>query len=194
MTSMTEPPVTDNERPIFVDGIGPPLQQLEQDYQPSDDNVGRGRVCRDVLALIAEVKRFVAALSAATTQRDEALAQVGAATTILAEAEKILPGVITTAGRFSIGLNDRERAIAAEGRAEGLAAQLQQTREALQRAQSLHAEQLQAIDDGDDFGEHVGIVRHRRAVYQGQAEIISLWEDALAAAAPATTLDEPEDG
>ena len=57
MTTMTEPPVTDNERPIFVDG--------------------------------------------------------------------------TTAGRFSIGLNDRERAIAAEERAEVLAAQLQQAREAL---------------------------------------------------------------
>ncbi len=41
-------------------------------------------------------------------------AQLDAATTMLAEAERIVPGVITTAGRFSIGLNDRERAVRAE--------------------------------------------------------------------------------
>jgi hypothetical protein len=47
---------------------------------------------------------------------EQAEQKLGAATTMMAEAEKVVPGVITTAGRFSIGLNDRERAEAAEAR------------------------------------------------------------------------------
>lgn len=116
-----------------------------------------------------------AALSAAITERDEALAQVGAATTILAEAEKIVPGIITTAGRFAIGLNDRERALAAEGRA-------------------VAAEQA--------LGEIAYLVMTRRIGIHMNGEeqwptpmhkqIADLARAALAAAAAATTLNEPE--
>lgn len=62
------------ETPTWVDGIGPPLEQLQEDYSASrvaaehdaqfrgaPENIeaaGEARVCRDVLALIAEVKRL----------------------------------------------------------------------------------------------------------------------------------------
>lgn len=115
-----------------------------------------------------------AALSAATTERDEALAQVGAATTILAEAEKIVPGVITTAGRFSIGLNDRERAVAAE---QALA----RTQEVLTEARTFieRARPLLGIGMGNSLGK------------QADDLYVSI-NAALAAAAPVTTLNEPE--
>ena len=58
--------------------------------------------------------RMVAASPALVGRIQELEAKLGAATTMLAEAERIVPGVITTAGRLSIGLNDRERAVKAE--------------------------------------------------------------------------------
>lgn len=42
-----------------------------------------------------------------------------------------------------------------------------------------HAALGMAIDDGDDYGEHVGLQRHRRAVHEGQAAILAMWEEAL---------------
>jgi len=44
--------------PVFVDGIGPPLEQLIEDYSPPG-----GGVEEDVLALIAEITRLRAVLT-----------------------------------------------------------------------------------------------------------------------------------
>ena len=54
------------EPPIFVDGIGPPLSQIEQDYREILTEAEAGYVygakhktcAKDVLALIAEVRRL----------------------------------------------------------------------------------------------------------------------------------------
>ena len=40
-------------KPTFVDGIGPPLEQIEKDYQPLAESHG---YAQDILALIKEVK------------------------------------------------------------------------------------------------------------------------------------------
>lgn len=56
-----------------------------------------------------------------------------------------------------------------------------QFRDALDRARLFHGALRMAIDDGDDFGEHVGLQRYRRAVHTGQAEILRIWEEALEA-------------
>lgn len=50
--------------------------------------------------------------------------------------------------------------------------------EAYLHARKVVQEQQAAVDDGDDFGEHVGLVRHRRATLQGMQIILSIWEDA----------------
>ena len=44
--------------PLFVDGIGPPLQQIEQDWLDSLNDPEWGGPARDMLALIAEIKRL----------------------------------------------------------------------------------------------------------------------------------------
>ncbi len=49
----------------------------------------------------------------------------------------------------------------------------------LESARRTHGALSLAIDDGDDYGEHVGLQRHRRAVYDGQAEILKLWQESL---------------
>ena len=66
---------------------------------------------------------------------------------------------------------------------EYLLAQRDALVEALGQARRLHDEQLRAIDDGDNFGEHVGLVRHRRAVANGMEAILAIYEDAAPAEA-----------
>lgn len=64
MVSAEHPAAQD--RPIFVDGIGPPLDQIEQDYREILAEAEAGYVygvkhatcASDVLALIAEVRRL----------------------------------------------------------------------------------------------------------------------------------------
>ena len=48
---------------VFVDGIGPPLQQIEEDYRTVADRGEGGGMAEDVLALIAEVVRLRAVLT-----------------------------------------------------------------------------------------------------------------------------------
>jgi chromosome segregation ATPase len=74
----------------------------------------RAEVTEAMSRLVEQRRAATHRADTAEAERDEANAKLGAATTMLAEAEKIVPGLITTAGRFAIGLNDRERAIAAE--------------------------------------------------------------------------------
>jgi hypothetical protein len=60
------PSAANTEPPIFVDGIGPPLQQIVEDYKDlvrrPYDHEGRSRIgiqaASDVLSLIAEVRRL----------------------------------------------------------------------------------------------------------------------------------------
>ncbi len=49
--------------PLFVDGIGPPLQQIEEDYKALLTSTCGG-MAEDVLALVAAVKRLSDALRA----------------------------------------------------------------------------------------------------------------------------------
>ena len=43
--------------PIFIAGIGPPLEQIEQDYRDPQTTVGE-QTRSDILALIAEIHRL----------------------------------------------------------------------------------------------------------------------------------------
>lgn len=49
--------VTNTNTPTFVDGIGPPLEQIEEDYRFLLDSTCGG-MAEDILALIAEVYRL----------------------------------------------------------------------------------------------------------------------------------------
>lgn len=57
-------------RPVFIDGIGPPLSQIEQDYREilAEADAGYAYAAKhkteatDILALIAEIKRLRTAL------------------------------------------------------------------------------------------------------------------------------------
>jgi excisionase family DNA binding protein len=51
--------------------------------------------------------------------------------------------------------------------------------EAYEHAQKVVREQQEAVDGGDDSGEHVGLVRHRRAVLTGMTAILAIFESLL---------------
>ena len=91
-------------------------------------------------------ERFKSRVLTLCTRAVDYEAKLGAATTMLAEAERIVPGVIPTAGRFAVGLNDRERALAAEARVEELS-------EALRDAER---ELGEAADDFDSIAASAG--------------------------------------
>ena len=81
-------------------------------------------------------ERFKSRVLTLCTRAVDYEAKLGAATTMLAEAERIVPGVIPTAGRFAVGLNDRERALAAEARVEELSATLEDLRDGIREMDS----------------------------------------------------------
>jgi HPt (histidine-containing phosphotransfer) domain-containing protein len=54
--------------PTWVDGIGPPLEQIEEDYR--DDGRGVSQECHDVLALIAAYRALLRRLSELEQEND----------------------------------------------------------------------------------------------------------------------------
>ena len=53
----------EDEPPIWVDGIGPPLQQIEADMRELVDSTVGG-IAQDALALMAEIRRLRGILEA----------------------------------------------------------------------------------------------------------------------------------